>query len=375
MINNTIFVGLDVHKDSITVAMAKSGRQDVETVGVISNDSISVRRMVKRLEEKGRELSFCYEAGPCGYGLYRQIASMGHSCRVAASSLVPQRPGDKVKNDRRDARKLARHLRNGDLSPVWVPDEDNEALRDLSRARQSAKEDLHRNRQKLLKFLLRLGIRSPQRIRNWGSKHWQWLKALKLDNSIQQMILSEHIYAIEECDSRVSRFEKEIEAQGQDGPHQNTMAALQGLKGVALITSATIISEVGDLTRFKNPRQLMAYAGLVPSESSSGNSIKRGSITKSGNSHLRKVIVEAAWHYRHRPTLSIGLKKRQEELPEEIKQISWKAQHRLNLKFRRMTATGKPSQKAVVGVARELLGFVWAVGQAVGKENEFLKAV
>jgi len=375
MINYTIFVGLDVHKDSITVAMARAGKQDVESIGFINNDSASVVKMVKRLEEKGGELSFCYEAGPCGYGLYRQITSMGHSCMVAASSLVPQRPGDKVKNDRRDARKLARHLRNGDLSPVWVPDEDNETLRDLSRARQSAKEDLHRNRQKLLKFLLRLGIRSPQGIRNWGSKHGQWLKALKLDNSIQQMILSEHIYAIEECDSRVSRFEKEIEAQSQDGPHQKTMAALQGLKGVALITSATIISEVGDLTRFKNPRQLMAYAGLVPSESSSGNSIKRGSITKSGNSHLRKVIVEAAWHYRHRPTLGTGLKKRQEELPEEIKQISWKAQHRLNLKFRRMTATGKPSQKAVVGVARELLGFIWAIGQAVGIENEFLKAV
>ncbi len=375
MINYTIFVGLDVHKDSITVAMARSGKQDVESIGIINNDSASVVKMVKRLEEKGGKLSFCYEAGPCGYGLYRQITSLGHSCMVAASSLVPQRPGDQVKNDRRDARKLARHLRNGDLTPVWVPDEDNETLRDLSRARQSAKEDLHRNRQKLLKYLLRQGIRSPQGMRNWGSKYWQWLKSLKLDNPIQQMILSEHIYAIEECDSRVSRFEKEIDAQSQGGPHQKTMAALQGLKGIALITSTTILSEVGDLTRFKNPRQLMAYAGLVPSESSSGNSIKRGSITKTGNSHLRKVIVEAAWHYRHRPTLSIGLKKRQEELPEEIKQISWKAQHRLNLKFRRMVATGKPSQKAVVGVARELLGFIWAVGQAVGMETELLKAV
>jgi len=183
------------------------------------------------------------------------------------------------------------------------------------------------------------------------------------------------LYAIEECDSRGARFEKEIEAQSQDGPHQKTMAALQGLKGVALITSATIISEVGDLTRFKNPRQPVAYAGLVPSESSSGNSIKRGSITKSGNSHLRKVIVEAAWHYRHRPTLSIGLKKRQEGLTEEIKQITWKAQHRLNLKFRKMIATGKPSQKTAVGVARELLGFIWAIGQAGGIENVLSEAV
>lgn len=373
--NYTIFVGLDVHKNSITVALARAGRQTVEDYGKINNDATSVMKLVKKLEEKGGELYFCYEAGPCGYGLYRQITSMGHTCMVAATSLIPRKPGDQVKNDRKDARNLASHYRNGDLSPVWVPDEEHEALRDLSRARQSAKEDLHSYKQKLLKFLLRLGIRSPEGVRNWGSKHWQWLKSLKLDNSIHQMILSENIHAIEECEGRIERFEKEIMVQGDESFHQASISALQGLKGVALITASTIVAEVGDLTRFDNPRQLMAYAGLVPSEYSSGDSINRGSITKSGNNHLRRIIVEAAWHYQHRPNIGVALKKRQEGLPEEIKQISWKAQHRLNLKYRRMVAKGKSRQKAVVSIARELLGFVWAIGQVTGSSGSLSEAM
>lgn len=365
--NHNIFIGLDVHKDNITVAIARTGRGDPESLGVISNDALAVSKLIKKLEAKGAKLLFCYEAGPCGYGLYRQITAMGHVCIVVAPSLVPHKPGDRVKTDPRDARKLARHFRNGDLTAVWVPDEDHEAMRDLVRARGSAKDALHRNRQRLGKYLLRLDLRHPEGSKNWSSKHWQWVKSLNLDRPSQQMVLSEHIHAIEECKSRVERYEREIEALSKIETHQEVMAALQGLRGIALVTSATIVAELGDLTRFKTPRQLMAYSGLVPSESSSGNTVKRGSITKCGNSHLRRVIVEAAWHYRHRPAVGLRLMKRQETLSEEVKQISWKAQHRLNLKYRKMVAKGKISQKAIVAVARELLGFIWAIAQVAGE--------
>lgn len=348
----TTFVGLDVHKDSIAVATARASRQSVESLGVILNNSLAVTKLVKKLESTGSVLAFCYEAGPCGYGLYRQLVAMGHYCIVVAPSLVPQKPGDRVKTDRRDARKLATYFRSGDLTPVWVPDEDSEALRDLVRARESSKEDLHRCRQRLGKFLLRLGIKPPEGVRNWTLRHKLWVKSLNLDYQVQQIVLSEHIYSIEECENRVARFECEIEEQSNKSSLRKVMAALQGLRGISLVTAATIISEVGDLTRFENARQLMSYAGLVPSEDSSGNTIKRGCITKAGNSHLRRVVVESAWHYRHKPSVGIGLKKRQETVSEEVKQISWKAQHRLNLKYRRMLARGKNKQKTAVGVDR-----------------------
>jgi len=372
---NTIFVGLDVHKDTIAVAIAKAGREGAESLGIISNDSTSIIKLVRRLEKNGRKLAFCYEAGPCGYGLYRLIKGMGHDCEVVASSLVPQKPGDRIKTDRRDAQKLARNFRNGELTPVWVPDEDHEALRDLVRGRECVKEDLHRNRQRLSKFILRLGLRAPEGARNWSSKHWQWLKSLKLDNPAQQMVLCEYIHTIEECNGRIERFEKEIEEIMKTSVHHEILSALQGFRGIALVTAATIIAEVGDLKRFKKPGQLMSYTGLIPSEWSSGSNRIQGSITKCGNSHLRRVIVEAAWHYRHRPAIGVNLEKRQKGLPEEIKQISWKAQHRLNLKYRRMIGRGKTKQNTVVAVARELLGFIWAVGQIVGEDKEVCDVV
>ncbi len=371
--NNTIFVGLDVHKETIAIAYAKGSNRGVESLGIIMNEYMAITKLVKKMESKGATLLFCYEAGPCGYGLQRQISSLGHTCVVVAPGLVPSKPGDRIKTDRRDAEKLARHFRNGDLTPVWVPDIDHEAMQDLVRGRQSAKEVLHRNRQRLLKFLLRLGVRSPKGARNWGSKHKGWLQGLKLDNETQQIVLTEHLNAIRECEGRVERFEKEIQVQSSEGEtHQAIIAALQGLRGIALVSAATIIAEVGDLTRFDKPQQLMSYAGLVPSEDSSGGTTKRGSITKCGNSHLRRVIVEAAWHYRHRPAVGVNLGKRQNHVSEEVKQISWKAQHRLNLKYRRMVGRGKTKQKAITAVGRELLGFIWAIGQEVkyGKQSD-----
>ncbi len=366
---NTTYVGLDTHMKTITIATAESGRQDVQTVGIINNDSMAVTKMVKKLAAKGKELIFCYESGQLGYGLYRHIKAMGHECIVVAPSLIPEKKGDKVKTDRKDAQKLARCLRNGDLTPVWVPDEEHEALRDLVRARESAVEDLHRNRQRIIKYLLKLGVQKPEGARNWGIKYKEWLKTLKLQHSAQQMVLSEHIHTMEESENRLTRFEKEIAAQYENSTQQELVSALQGFRGIALITAATIAAEVGDLSRFGKPSQLMSYAGLVPSENSSGDTTKRGSITKAGNSHLRRIIVEAAWHYRHRPAVGLNLKKRQEGLPEEIKLISWKAQHRLNLKYRRMAAKGKVGQKAIVAVARELLGFIWSVGKALANEK------
>lgn len=373
--NNTTYVGLDAHQDTITVAVAESGRQDSNIIAIINNDPVVVGKLVNKLEKRGKELEFCYEAGQLGYGLCRQIKSMGHECFVVAPSLIPQKPGDKVKTDPRDARNLARCLRNGDLTPVWVPDEEHEELRDLVRARQSSVEDLHRNRQRLLKFLVKLGIRKPKgMIKNWTVKHREWLKSLKLTNQGQQMILCEHLYSIEECENKISRFESEITVQCAHSSLLSLIEALQAFKGIGLITAATIVAEVGDLTRFRKASQLMSYAGLVPGEHSSGNTIKRGSITKAGNSHLRWIITEAAWHYRHRPAVGENLKKRQKGISEEVKQTAWKAQHRLNLKYRRMLAKGIIKQKTITGVARELLGFIWAVGQIVEKEKKLKEA-
>lgn len=366
---HTTYVGLDAHQDTITVAIAESGRQDSDIIGTIINEPEAVTKLVKRLEKKGKELVFCYEAGQLGYGLHRQVKAMGHECLVVAPSLIPQKPGDKVKTDPRDARNLARCLRNGDLTPIWVPDEEHEALRDLVRARESAVEDLHRNRQRLLKFLLRLGVKKQKGVNNWSVKHRRWLKSLKLDNQVQQMVYSEHLHTIEECENKIVRFEKEIEVQCEEGSQTEIIKALQAFKGIALVSAATIMAEVGDLTRFKKPSQLMSYAGVVPGEHSSGNTIRRGSITKTGNSHLRWIITEAGWHNRHRPNVSQTLKKRQVGISEEVKQIAWKAQHRLNFKYRRMLAKGITKQKTVTGVSRELLGFIWAVGQVVEQEK------
>jgi transposase len=368
---NTTYVGLDAHQNTLTVATAEFGRQESDIIGTINNEPVSVTKMVRKLEKKGNELIFCYEAGQLGYGLYRQIKSMGHECFVIAPSLIPQKPGDRVKTDCRDARNLARCLRNGDLTSVWVPDEEYESLRDLVRARESAVEDLHRNRQRLLKFLLKLGIKKPEGInKNWTLKHRTWLNSLKLANTVHEMIFREHLHTIEECENKIGRYEKEIEIQSLESTLSETIKALQAFRGIALVTAVTIVAEVGDITRFKKATHLMSYAGLVPGEHSSGNTIRRGSITKAGNSHLRWIVTESAWHYRHRPSVGLTLKNRQRGISEEVKQISWKAQHRLNLKYRRMLARGAVKQKTITAVARELLGFIWAVGQVIDKERK-----
>lgn len=361
-LKSTTFVGLDVHKETIAAAVARAGRGEAESLGIYSNTPEAVRKLLRKLGPRN-ELLVCYEAGPCGYALHRQLKREGIKCLVVAPSLVPKKPGDRVKTDRRDARNLARLLRSGDLTPVWVPSEEHEALRDLVRARGDVREDLQRKRHQLGKFLLRHEIRPPIGMRAWTKRHREWLAGLKPDQAAHRVVLAEYLHAIEVVESSLERLEQEIAAMSETGELAATVSGLQTLRGVALVTAATLVAEIGDITRFQSPRQLMSYSGLVPSEHSSGGSQRRGSITKAGNSHIRHVVVEAAWHYRHTPRVGEVLRKRSKGQPEKLREISWRAQSRLNRKYRRMTARGKAKQVAVVAVARELLGFVWAVAK------------
>lgn len=365
---DTTFVGLDAHKDAISVAVVSEHGERPRSLGAIPHTPEAVSQLVRKLGPASR-LNFCYEAGPCGYGLYRQLTKLGAQCTVVAPSLIPVKPGDRVKTDRRDAEKLARLHSNGELTPVHVPDEKDEALRGLLRAREDSTEDLQRHRHRLGKFLLRLGVKPPKGVKAWTVKHRQWLDALNLEQPADEIVLREYIHAIDEAKSRIERLEREIETAAPKSRHWPVIKALQSLRGIALINAATIVLEGGgDLTRFGNPRQTMAYTGVCPTEDSSGGSRRRGAITKTGNAHLRRVVVEAAWHYRHKPLVSQNLRKRQEGLSEEVKAIAWKAQHRLNLRYRRLLGRGKPPQKVVVALGRELLGFIWAIAKQVSLE-------
>ncbi len=368
----TTYVGMDVHKDSIAVAIAEEGQGEPISLGVIPNNHDSLLKLLKKLQKPSRQLLFCYESGPCGYEIYRFLTGRGISCIVAATSLIPTKAGDKVKTDKRDAKKLARLFRSGELTPVWVPDEAQEALRDLVRSREDAVRDLQRKRHQLGKFLLRLGIHPPQGVRNWSAKHAQWLEALKMELSAHQVVLNDYRNALMQAGDRVKHLEKEIELHVQGSVYEPVINALKALKGIDLITAVALVAEIGEFSRFKNPSKLMAYAGLVPSEYSSGPKSRRGSITKTGNHHLRWMVVESAWHYRHTPKIGYQLKKRQQGQTDRIKQISWRAQNRLNLKYRKLVGKGKLKQTAIVAVARELLGFIWSVG--IEAEKEMKKA-
>lgn len=353
------FVGLDVHKDTISVAVAR-GWNEVESRGIIPNNPQAIAKLVRKLGAT-EELSFAYEAGPCGYKIYRQITKMGAKCLVAATSLVPSRPGDRVKTDRRDAMKLARLLRAGELTPVWVPDEEHEAFRQLVRAREVAMEDARDKKHQISKFLLLNDIRPPQGTNPWTKKYIRWLESLKFTSFEQDLVLREYLYGLQLAEERRERFDQAIEEASKKSKLAHVINTVQGLRGVSSLTAATIVAEAGDITRFDSASKLMAYSGLVPSEHSSGSSIRRGGITRTGNKRLRRVLVEAAWHYRHAPRIGACLEQRQAKLPASIKEISWKAQSRLNRKFNSLIFRQKPSQVAAVAVARELLGFVWAI--------------
>lgn len=358
------FVGLDVSKDTIAVAIADPGRGEPRFHGTIQNKPEDIRKLMKKLGNH-ENLLVCYEAGPTGYGIYRLLLSMDIECMVVAPSLIPKRSGDRVKTDKRDSTRLAQLLRAGELTAVWVPDEDHEALRDLIRARHDAREDLQSSRQRLVHLLLRHEIRPPQGVRNWSVKHREWLKRLTFERASQRIVFQEYLHAIYEVEERMKRLEAQIHEEALQSEHAPVIQALQTLRGVAEVTAVTLVAEIGQFSRFSNPRQLMSYAGLVPKEYSSGSSRWQGSITKTGNSQIRRSIVEVCWSYRHRPSLKGELLKRQENQDPEAKRIAWKAQHRLHMKYHRISAKGKGGKVAVVAVARELLGFIWAIGCAI----------
>lgn len=356
------FLGLDVHAETITVAIAEPDGE-VRSLGAIANRAESIRKLVKKLGPV-EQLRACYEAGPTGYVLYWQLSGLGVDCAVIAPTLVPMKAGDRVKTDRRDAERLARSHRSGDLTAVWVPDEGSEALRDLVRAREAAKADQLRARHRLSKFLLRSGRRPESKIKAWTGLYMTWVRQLRFQQPAQESTRLDYLHEVEHMAARIERLEQAIgDAIKTASPQmRQVIAGLQALRGIAEISAVTIASELGNISRFQSARQLMGYSGAVPRENSSGMRTQRGSITKTGNAHLRRIVVEASWSYRLRPGIGPELRKRQQGVPDEIKEIAWKAQIRLTRRFARLAAAGKDQRKIVTAVGRELLGFIWAIG-------------
>ena len=364
------FLGLDVHAETIVVAVAERDGE-VRSLGTIANRAESIRKLVKKLGS-AEQLKACYEAGPTGYVLYWQLAELGVACEVIAPTLVPMKAGDRVKTDRRDAERLARSYRSGDLTAVWVPDEGSESLRDLARAREAAKQDQLRARHRLSKFLLRMGQRPAVGMKAWTAPYMAWVRQVHFTQVAREATMLDYLHEVDHMSERVRRLEQAItEAVKLAAPAvQEVVKGLQALRGIAEISAVTIVAELGSITRFDTPRQLMGYSGAVPSENSSGKRTRRGSITKTGNAHLRRIVIEAAWSYRLRPGIGPALRKRQEGVPEPIKEIAWKAQVRLTKRYARLAAAGKDQRKIVTAVGRELLGFIWAIGikaEAAGK--------
>jgi transposase len=362
MKNKVRFLGLDVHAETIAVAIAEPDGE-VRSLGTIANRADAIRKMVKKLGAV-EQLKACYEAGPTGYVLYWQLTELGVVCEVIAPTLVPMKAGDRVKTDRRDAERLARSFRSGDLTAVWVPDEGSEALRDLVRAREAAKQDQLRARHRLSKFLLRSGQRPAVGVKAWTQIYMTWVRQLRFPQVAQESTRLDYLHEVEHMGERVVRLEQAItEAVNLASPAiQEVVKGLQALRGIAQISAVTIAAELGNITRFESARQLMGYSGMVPSENSSGGRTQRGRITKAGNAHLRRIAGEAAWSYRLRPGVGPLLRKRQEGVPEQIKEIAWKAQVRLSKRYAKLAAAGKDQRKIITAVGRELLGFIWAIG-------------
>jgi len=356
------FLGLDVHAETIAVAVAEPDGE-VRSMGIIPNRAESIRKLIKKLGPS-EHLRACYEAGPTGYVLYWQLTELGVECAVIAPTLVPTKAGDRVKTDRRDAMKLARCHRAGDLTAVWVPDAATEALRDLVRAREAAKQDQLRARHRLSKFLLRTGQRPASGVKAWTELYMAWVRQLRYAQAAQEFVRLDLLHEVEHMGERVKRLEEAIREAVKLAPvaMQEVIRGLQALRGIAEISAVTVVAELGQISRFESARQLMGYSGAVPSEESSGQRQQRGGITKTGNAHLRRIAIEAAWSYRLKPAVGPGLRKRQQDVPEEIKEMAWKAQLRLHKRYARLAAAGKDQRKIVTAVGRELLGFIWAIG-------------
>jgi transposase len=363
--SKTLFVGLDVHKDTIAVAYAAEDRTaDVVALGTIGTRQCDIEKLIRKLASKGATLVFAYEAGPSGYWLYRDLTRRGLSCAVVAPSLIPRKPGDRVKTDRRDAVTLARLLRSGDLTSIYVPTVDDEALRDLSRAREDAVHDLKRSKVRLKAFLLRQDIRDEGRA-NWNAAHLRWLARVVCPTPAQQIVFQEYVHAVTEQSERLQRLEVELQTAAKSWRLYPVVTAVQALRGIEFTGAITLIAEVGDLTRFDTPRKLMSYLGLTPSEYSSGEHRQQGGITKAGNGHARRALVEGAWAYRYPAKVSRHLQLRLDHVPAEVRAIAWKAQVRLCKRYRVLSARGKNVNKIVVAIAREMAAFAWAIARTV----------
>jgi transposase len=362
---STLFIGLDVHKETIVVAYVGEERgAEVTSLGTVGTRQCDIDKLIRRLQAKGKLLHFVYEAGPCGYWLYRYLTKKNLKCWVVAPSCIPKKAGDRVKTDRRDAVQLARLLRSDDLTPVYIPSVEDEAIRDLVRAREDALKDLKAAKVRLKAFLLRQDIRYEGRA-NWGAAHLRWLAEVVCPTPAQQIVFQEYVRAVTEHTERLQRLEAELQTLVPTWRWAPVVEAIQALRGIQFTAAVTLIAELGDLSRFDTPRQLMSYLGLVPSEHSSGERRRQGSITKTGNSHARRALVEGAWAYRYPAKVSRHLQLRLEKLPKVIQDISWKAQVRLCKRYRRLVARGKNVNQVVVAIAREMAAFVWAIAQEV----------
>jgi len=358
-----LYVGLDVHKNTTDVAIATDrSNGKVRSYGKIASSLDALNKLIKKLQVDDKQLRFVYEAGPCGYQIYRHLDTKGIACSVVAPSMIPRRSGDRIKTDRRDAINLVRLFRAGELTSIYVPATEDEAIRDLLRCRDDMKRFERKARQRLLSFLLRHGHQYSGK-KNWTQGFYNWLATVKFSHFAQQVTLQEYIEVTKECSERIKRITEQIHVD--EWSRAPFVKAYQALRGVSHIVAATVVSEIGDMRRFPTPKQLMAYLGLIPSEHSSGKSVRRGPITKTGNSHVRQALIEAAWTYKMPARISNILLKRQQGLPKSVRDISWKAQTRLCARYRRLFARGKSKQTVVTAIARELSAFIWAIDKEI----------
>jgi transposase len=358
------YVGMDVHKETIAVSVADGTGGEPRYLGEIPNTPEAVVKLVRQLKQGRVPLRFCYEAGPCGYELYRQLRTLGQDCQVVAPSLVPKKPGVRVKTDRRDSLSLARLFRAGELTAVWVPGEAQEALRDLIRAREDLMRMQKQAKQRLLGFLLRHGKRYAGKNR-WSQAHFRWLETVKFDRPVQQIVFQEYVDLVQALGKRVEAMDDQIPEPGAQSNFAPLITGIMALRGFDRLAATTLAAEIGDLRRFPSATQFWCYLGLNPSEHSSGSRRSRGGITKTGNGHVRRILVEAAWCYRHPARKTAHLQRRAEKAPEAVQVIAWNAQKRLCARFRALSARGKLAVKVGTAVARELAGFIWAIGQVV----------
>lgn len=357
------FVAFDTSKLRNAVAIAEGGRDgEIRFLGEIENTEAATAKLARKLSSKYGRLTFCYEAGPTGYGLYRLIKSLGHDCMVVAPSLIPKKAGDRVKTNRRDALGLVRQLRAGELTAVWVPDARHEAMRDLTRAREAAVEDLRGKRQQVSSLLLRQGLHYPGK-KTWTQAHMNWLASQKLGHPEQRIAFEEMLLAIRQAQERIVRLEQAIRAAVPDWSLAEVVTALIAMRGMDMVAATAFLAEIGDLSRFQTARELMGYLGLVPSEASTGDKVKRGPITKAGNRRARRILVECSWSYRHPPRVGKEKQARVAAAPRAVREIAWKAQNRLFARYRALMRKGKRPTVVVTAIARELAGFIWAINR------------